>query len=324
MKQLIYGRSTTQRRILAVVLAIALALSLGAAFGVQQQVYADDDRDYDVLIVEELDAASEHKTSFTTESGDYGYFTFQLIGADSSIGLEHPLTEEDSNDVVWDYNTPGADDYVTVDYSYGDVYSGIYGNGYDVEVGILVDGVSAPVGPYSLRAYVDSDPTVYVDLTFVVSDPKQSSPSVTDNLIEYYIGAITRGNNPLTGGRLPSVSPNGYYPPGGFDDRSYATAMDAVAQSQGSIIQLYNNPNLVTRLYNMEYSNVWYPNAQYSGGWYYAVYNSNGSGGYVRDDMSRILGPFEYQLEDDDLVAFVLFNGVESDWPTLFPVNYPN
>ncbi|CEO90492.1 hypothetical protein SSCH_910003 [Syntrophaceticus schinkii] len=70
-----------------------------------------------------------------------------------------------------------------------------------------------------MSAYLSTDPTVYADFTFVVTDTGVGAP-VNNIAIEYYDQAYAPANF-IAGGSLASVLANGYYPPLGFPDRSY-------------------------------------------------------------------------------------------------------
>ncbi|MDR1291960.1 MAG: hypothetical protein LBJ91_00985 [Clostridiales Family XIII bacterium] len=328
MSKLIYGRSIAQRRILAVVLAIALALSLGMAFGAQSQTYAaDPNQSYDLLYSAQDDAAGLQNYSYTVpyDSDEPEYTYFEIVGGDSSTGARVALTEVDAEDIVYSFNTPGADDYITI----FDSEVTEWGDGYEYLPYIEI-APSTPVGPYSIHFEIDSSPTIYADFTIVVNDPSSPSDPISGVNIAYYEGAITTTNPAITAGALAVVPYNAYEPPDAFaaDDRSYPTAMDAVGQSQAQqIIEMYNgNRALVIQpiLYNVEYDSVWYPTEVDEEGWLYAVYKSNGDGTYTRDTLSKVIGPFDYQLEKSDLVTWVLVDKDDyADYDDFFPNTLP-
>lgn len=110
--------------------------------------------------------------------------------------------------------------------------------------------------------------------------------------------------------------------------------MDAVAASQSSIIQKYNTESYIAApmLYDITTlgdPGVVYPNASSPDYWYYGVYKPDGNGGYTLDNpfgnpLPKVEGPFDYDLEDGDLVIWILYPSQDySIYDTLFPATIP-
>jgi hypothetical protein len=299
--------------------------------GSQSFAAVDAGGDYDILTnASDYDINNEPVFSYTSDYGDAdAYHEFYVTGAESGTSeLPVLLTEADAYAFDYDFNTPGAGDWIYVD-SIPDQWGE---DEYAVYVGVTVDP-DTPVGPYSVRFYISTDPTVYADFTFVVTD-SSLEPDAKDVTVYYYDQSFDEENlttNLIAGGLLTSVPANGYYPDPNFDDRSYPTALDAVAASQGPYIEWYNTgldpyTNWPPYLYNITIDgnpDIKYPNAISTGDWFYGVYKPDGNGGYDRDFLSKVEGTFDYYVEDDDLVIFVLNPGEYSDYDNLFPEAIP-
>jgi hypothetical protein len=333
------------KRILVALVAATMILSL---IGSQSFAAVDAGGDYDTLLSQDTDPNGERNYSYTTEYDDENDADLEVlfIGGDLSTSEEVPLTEADAYALDWTYNTPGADEWV-------DAYVIPYPIDMDetefAAAGEVTITAGAPVGPYSIRFYVSTDPTVYADFTFVVTG-SSLEPAAEDITVYYYEGSFDPDNlatNLITGGEVPSVPANGYYPPTGFDDRSYPTVMDAVAATQTypqyppltSYIELYNLApwNTFTRLMNIRVSDdrsdlfassTNYPVDPLEEGWLYGVYKPLGGGVYEHDFLSKVEGPYDYYVEDGDLVIFVLTEYDPGDdfdelYDELFPEDIP-
>jgi hypothetical protein len=161
------------KRILVALVAAAMMFSL---IGVQSFAAVDAGGDYDTLYSRDHDINSENVYSYTSDNVYGGYHEITIVGGNTTTQLDVPLTEADAESIEWVFNTPDVpEELLFVDYSEVDAWQ----NGYEYLAYVYVDP-TLPVGPYSMRAYISTDPTVYADFTFVVTDPESNEPDAED------------------------------------------------------------------------------------------------------------------------------------------------